>query len=524
MSAAPDTLAPPAGLTEEEIEHELLMCSMSPEYFIDTYVKIKHRKRWVPFKLWPEQLGALRAMFDHKKLAVLKSRQVGMTWLALAKILWRLIFRPGSAALILSLREEEALALVRMRLKPMFERLPAWMRPEAASEGVKHWTLATGEDQPDVEGLPTLPSSGPKIYSTCVALPSNRGDSYTADDVLVDEADLIPRLSTLLESLEPTVEDNPDASLTLLSRAEKDNPESTFKTICRAAIDGESDYHLVFLSWRANPDRTQRWYTKLCASVERRDGSLDAVHSAYPATPEEALAPRSQNKRIPGAWLRLVYTERRPLELPATAPPIAAGLRVYAPPIPGVRYVVGADCADGSGGDDSAAVVARHDTGEVVAILAGQFEPKVDYPDQLRMLARWYNQAGILIERNNMGIAVVAACQKLKLKVLTGMDSKPGWLTTNTPNAVNASKVEMWNRAAAAVKQGDCALYDARLYHQLVAIDRKTLSHPEKSKGKRRVDDEATAFALAMAARAQPTAKPPEVGTTTGHTYTWDIF
>jgi len=34
----------PESLTDEEIEGELLACSMSPEYFIHHYVKIKHRR------------------------------------------------------------------------------------------------------------------------------------------------------------------------------------------------------------------------------------------------------------------------------------------------------------------------------------------------------------------------------------------------------------------------------------------------------------------------------------------------
>jgi len=433
-----------------------------------------------------------------------------MTWLALAKILWRLIFRPGSAALILSLREEEALALVRMRLKPMFERLPSWMRPRAASEGVKHWTLEAGAESgsnPAVEGVSHVPSAtadGAKIYSVCVALPSNRGDSYTADDVLVDEADLIRKLGNLLESLEPTVEDNPDASLTLLSRVDKSNPGSTFQNICHAALDGEGDYHLVFLGVFDHPERTQAWYEKLCAAAMRKHGSLDSVHAAYPRTPEEALRPQSQGKRIPPDWLAAVYEQRDPTPLTSIpGAPALVGLRVYAPPIPGVRYVVGADVGAGVGGDDSAAVVARRDNGEVVAVLAGQFEPKLIYPTHLRALSRWYNTAGLLIERNSIGEATLAKCQEWGLKVLKGYDDKPGWLTTNTATGVNASKVEMWTRVASAVQQLDCCIHDQRVYFQVGAIDAGILAHPGKKSGAKRVDDEATAFALAQAARAQ---------------------
>jgi len=58
----------------------------------------------------------------------------------------------------------------------------------------------------------------------------------------------------------------------------------------------------------------------------------------------------------------------------AGAPPVP-NLTVFAVPVPGRKYVIGADPAEGNPtSDDSAATVLDVETGEEVATLAGKFE------------------------------------------------------------------------------------------------------------------------------------------------------
>lgn len=493
MSAAPQMQAPQ---TCEDRDLEWARCEASPEYFIATYVQIKHQRRWVPFALWPAQSEALHAFSDHKKIAVLKARQNGLSWLALAYGLWRLIFRPGSTVLVLSLREEEALALVRDRLKPMFSRLPEWMRPQASSEGVKHWTLEA-----------TLDDSGNPVRSVCVALPSNRGDSYSADVVIVDEADLIPRLGTLLESVEPTIEDNPTGHLFLISRVNPDDPGSAFQRIYSHAVQGEGDWHPVFLGWRANPNRTDEWHRKRCAEALERDGSLDAVRSQYPETPEEALAPRSQNKRIPPRWMEQVTDLMEPQHFEGA--PALPGLRLYVEPVPGRAYIASVDPSEGlETGDASPTQIVDKVTGEQCAVLDAHLDPTGEGPRATAALCRYYNKAPAIVERNNHGHAYIAALHRLGVQVLPGPDGKPGW------NATSSSKPQGWDVAASAVREVDCIIHDRKTALQVGAIDRTTLAHPGKRKGATACDDLAQSWMLAMVARAQPgvgTAQAPEV-------------
>lgn len=177
----------------------------------------------------------------------------------------------------------------------------------------------------------------------------------------------------------------------------------------------------------------------------------------------------------------------------------AARLRLYRPPTPGVAYVIGADCAEGvNGGDDTAFVVVSALTGDVCAILAGEFEPQFEAPALGAALARWYNAAAVLPERNNHGHAVIAGLRRHKVRVLAGLDSRPGWSTHAQSKADMASR----SRAALMAYKTDAAapIADPRLARQIKSIERATLKAPGKGR-KSKVDDEWIAWALAECAR-----------------------
>lgn len=179
--------------------------------------------------------------------------------------------------------------------------------------------------------------------------------------------------------------------------------------------------------------------------------------------------------------------------------------RVYQPPVDGRRYVVGADCAEGvRGGDDSTGVVLDVDTGATVAILAGEYEPQEEHGAYLALLSRWYGAAPVLPERNNHGHAVIGALHRHGVRVLTGPDGRPGWLTTAP------AKADMYAQAHRicldAAERGDRLFPDARLAEQVKGIDRTTLKGPGKGRITK-VDDEATAWALAQVGRTQATAR-----------------
>lgn len=83
------------------------------------------------------------------------------------------------------------------------------------------------------------------------------------------------------------------------------------------------------------------------------------------------------------------------------------GVGIWEDPVPGIRYVIGADVAEGvPGGDFSAAYVIERDSCKVVARVHRRCRPEV-FAVQLAKLARHYNGAVLGPERNNHGHVVV---------------------------------------------------------------------------------------------------------------------
>src|SRR5690554_4757679 len=118
----PLPMTPPSRSSESTLLHrEWLSCSLSVTYFVLHYVSIYNAtmQAWIPFELWPAQTKVLAAMQTESKLVILKARQLGLSWLSLAYALHVLIFQSPSTVLLFSLKEGEAVELLR-RLRQMY--------------------------------------------------------------------------------------------------------------------------------------------------------------------------------------------------------------------------------------------------------------------------------------------------------------------------------------------------------------------------------------------------------------------
>lgn len=469
-------------LTEEQHE-EYFRCKTDYAHFIREHIQIYDAtsKDWIPFDLWPAQIETLDVLHQEKLVIILKARQIGFTWLALAFALWLMLFHPAATVLLFSKGDDEAVDLLDFRLKGMYERLPATLRVPTQPVATDHkheWLLGNG--------------------SRALAFSTKRGRSYTASFVLVDEAEFVPDLAGLLNAVKPTVDAG--GQLVLLSTPDKGKPLSPFKRIYQAAKQKLNLYAAVFHSWRARPGRDDAWYEAQRRSVLAETGALDDLHQEYPATDAEALSARTLDKRIPAAWLEMCYAEAAPFELlpvHARGGPYIAGLQVYKLPVFGLRYKIGGDPAEGNpNSDDSALSVVDSATGEEVATLAGKYEPVV-FAGHLAALSRFYNRADVLPERNNHGHAVILELQQNypDVTILPGHDGKPGYLTTPT------SKIALYDTLATALMQRDALLHSLETYTQLASIEASTLNAPEGMP-----DDRAMCFALGIQARATPSS------------------
>src|SRR5262249_36728944 len=151
--------------------------------------------------------------------------------------------------------------------------------------------------------------------------------------------------------------------------------------------------------------------------------------------------------------------------------PALPGLTVYAGPVPGRRYVVGADPAEGNPtSDESALAVLDLRTGEEVASLAGRFEPAT-FAAHVSAVAGWRGGAPVLVERNNHGHAVLAWLldHARGLTRLCGDDGRPGWNTTTRGKAL------LYDGAGEALRDGEAVIHGLDTFSQLAGVEGSTL-------------------------------------------------
>jgi hypothetical protein len=455
--------------------HDQVKCFKSFAHFVDAYLQIYDATsgEWSPFRLWPRQIEVANALSNNRIVVILKARQLGMTWLCLAYALWLMIFRPAATILIFCRTDREAVYLLGSeRLRGMWERLPNFLKSglTVTDDSDHTWALSNG--------------------SIARALPAGAGDAFTVTYCLVDEADICPDLNDLLRRAKPTIDAG--GRMTLLSRSNKSAPQSTFKHIYRAAARGENDWTPIFLPWMARPSRDAAWYEAQRRDVLARTGALDDLWEQYPETAEQALRAAQKDKRLAAEWFEQTVAEQAPLTA-APGDPAVPGLRIYARPIAGRSYVIGADPGEGNpGSDPSAFCVLDGGSGEQVAA----FDVPVQittFANYLDLVGTWYWRAPLMVERVNHGHAVLLwLWEHSKLRQLTGHDGKPGWLSSSL------GKTLLYNATADAIRNAEVMLHDADTVAQLQSIEGATLLAPKNEH-----DDAADAFALACAGRAQ---------------------
>ena len=136
---------------------------------------------------------------------ILKARQLGLSWLALAYALWKLVFGAPATVLLFSLREDEAVELLG-RLKGMYRRLQQWQQARSVVQDSRTvFELSTG--------------------SRALAFSTRGGRSYTGTLAIVDEADYVPNLDQFLNAVKPTIDGG--GQLFLISTSDKRRPVST---------------------------------------------------------------------------------------------------------------------------------------------------------------------------------------------------------------------------------------------------------------------------------------------------------
>lgn len=358
-----------------------------------------------------------------RKFLMLKARQLGITWLAVAYGIWLLIYRPGAAVVCYSYDEVQAKKLIQ-RAWLMFMSLPEFFR--------KDFTVITPEKA-------TLPSefirlrhkSG--VLSTMQALPATKkaGHGDTVTWGIMDETARMEYAREIYTAINPAT--SRGGRLCMISTANGvSNVDTGAGNFFHHLYETKEDKGISFrfLPWHLHPERGDHgddgkrpviegpgrdpmWYERealALPTVERNQqfplNEIDAfMLSGATFFESEDLFFYRQNIAQPefrGVW-EFPTTRRAEFHKNALGP-----LQVFTIPEKDGKYVMGVDVASGTGNDRSVATVRDTRNGQLVAMFRGKISPQ-DFGDQVYWMGRWYNNAKIAVERaGGWGEAVIA--------------------------------------------------------------------------------------------------------------------
>jgi len=175
-------------------------------------------------------------------------------------------------------------------------------------------------------------------------------------------------------------------------------------------------------------------------------------------------------------------------------------LEIWLPPVRGREYVVAVDPAGGgSEGDYSAAQVVEMETGLQCAEFAGHVGG-LELAEFVCALAREYNGAWLVVERNNHGSGVLALAETAcKYARVYRQNGQAGWLTTSV------SRPAMLGRLNAALVEEPERFQSRRLLGECRSFVRMANGSSGAIAGTH--DDRVMAMAIGLAARGELVGK-----------------
>ena len=247
------------------------------------------------FNLWPAQRPVCSLFLTKRLLAILKARQLGLTWLTAAYVLWCALLRKGFLAVVISAKEEWAIEFLD-RVRFMYNRLPEWLKKDLAKDGSQQMRFVF---QWDESGKKAIDYSEIKSLTTT----QEGAQSKTPDLLVLDETARNRYVQEIYGASKPGI-DKAGGQIIVISNAHKRGPGwSWTRDICSRALRGLNAFHFLFMPWwdcpeRLTPDEadqlardphfTPTHFKVLQATTEGMDER--DVSENYPDTPEEALA------------------------------------------------------------------------------------------------------------------------------------------------------------------------------------------------------------------------------------------
>jgi hypothetical protein len=363
-------------ISKLEILAELRKCQ-DPVHFIKNHVYITHPMRGrIHFDLFPYQQECLEIFDGNRFTVVLKARQLGLSTLMSAYILWYLIFKKDKEIVVLSRNREEAAELVR-KIKYAFQALPSWI--------VETLKLKIVLDNVHTLSL----STNSRVNATATTEDAGRGRAVSL--FILDEAAFIEK-STNMEELWKAVYAAVSAGGSIIVNS---TPLGVgwYYDLYQAATEKRNQFVPIRLPWSVHPERDDAWAEQMKSGMSKYQWASE-YDCNFLLSGETVVDVEDIN------FLR------NTIEEPLSRESLDRALWTWNAPEHGHKYLLVADVSAGHGEDFSALVIIDIDKQELAAEFKGKIKTDL-YGELIVALGLKYNKALIVVENNSMGVATL---------------------------------------------------------------------------------------------------------------------
>ncbi len=432
----------------------------------------------IPFQMWSHIVEIVNTLKNNRLIVILKSRQIGASWICAAYDLWFALFHSGAVVLLYSKGELEAAEKLD-KCRRILNNLPTWLRQSP---------------QPDSKMAMEFPVVGSKILA--MASTENAGIGFTASVIDCDEWEEHPYAEAHYFSAKPVIDAGGQFIGTFTINKMK--ATSLARNIYLGAREGKNSFKALFFPFNVRPGRTEQWYAD-------RKGELTSdelkgltpelyMEGNYPRNEQEALSHSQSISAFDVEALNFMMGEiRNPVPIPSVDNNI---IHVYKPYSIGNYYIAGTDTSHGVGKDFSVTVVLNVKTGDVVADILNNRISEEELAIQSVKLLELYKNPLWFIEDNDWGRSVILAAQRLGYKNLGYQDKekkKPGFRTGTGETGRDA----LWGGLMPAINNKQILIYNKQGLLQFYDVIRNAEKNGRIEAMASRHDDYPMALAIA---------------------------
>jgi len=444
--------------------------------------------------------GKIRAL-------ILKARQVGISTYVEGRFFWRITQTRNANAFVLSHLAESTNAIFNM-VRTFYDHVPhKAFKPNLASQSAA--TLVFDEIN--------------SRYRVGTARSTQTGRGQTNRFVHGSEVAFYPQGADIVAGLLQTV--GGDGSEVILEST-ANGAGGWFYDQVMKSLRGETEWITCFVPWYAMAEykaKVRPYFERtkdeeqLAAKFDLTDeqlqfrrnkmdelGGHDLFKQEYPSTPYEAFLTSGRcfvEDEVIGDAEKDCYTPDFIGEFDGNLHRRSSGpYREWSPPSKDDSYVIGVDVAEGLAYGDYSVAQILDSRGRQVACWHGHIDPFA-WGDLIGKLGARFNNAYIIVERNNHGLTTLRRLQELNypsLFIESSVDGAYGDKMTKRGGFLTTSKTKplIIDNVAALLRQRDSGIADIELIKELrtYIIDEKGSFNSQNGC----YDDRVIAYAIAL--------------------------